>query len=140
MNRVINNIKTLGIFAIMFALVASLAGAGSASASSLVAAMDEPPVVMGQVVLKVGYFPLPAAPIQATVEFFTEQGQPAAKTLTNASGEASVQLPEGLYKVRISARGYNTYSQYVKVSADAVTYLKVALYTSMISAPRPATH
>src|SRR5687768_4045222 len=125
MSRVINNVKTLGIFAIMFALVASLAGTGSASATSLVAAIDEPPVVMGQVVIKVGYFPLPAAPVQATVEFFNEQGQPAAKTLTNASGEAAIELPEGLYKVRISARGYNTYNQYVRVSADAVTYLKV---------------
>lgn len=140
MSRIINNVKTVGLMAIMFALVASLAGAGSASASSLVAAVDEPPVVMGQVVIKVGYSPRPAAPIQATVEFINEQGQPAAKTLTNTNGEASVQLPEGLYKVRISARGYNTYNQYVKVSADAVTYLKVALYTSMLSAPRPATH
>src|SRR5688500_11498466 len=105
MNRIINQIKTLGLMAIMFAVVASLAGAGSASASSLPVDAE-----VGQVLVKVAFDPSSTAR-QARVEFFNEYGQPVAKALTDASGQAKFEFPTGTYKVRVSATGYVTVNQ-----------------------------
>jgi hypothetical protein len=132
-----NVLKTLGLTAAL-ALAVGMASAPAASASSLATSPTSlaTPLIRENGGLKVYVGFDPANPSQqATVAIYDAYGQPVAKALATYGSEVSFELPEGIYKVGITADGYRPAGEVVKVAANSTTYVKIALQSTSATSP-----
>jgi uncharacterized membrane protein len=129
-----NTIKNIGMTAAALALVAGIAGAPSASASSLSSSrLSSTPIVQQQEgkINVVVYTSRPTVtPQQATVAVLDRNGEVVSKALVNAGGQITFKVNTGAYKVQVSADGFGTETREVKVSPDATSNVKVVLYSA----------
>ena len=80
-------------------------GAGIVNARRAIESLSQPGFLAGQVTGLLGQ------PVKdATVKIYDEQGAPVAKVTTDSLGAYSKQLPNGAYRIEISAFGYQAYS------------------------------
>jgi hypothetical protein len=137
-----NLVRKIGFAAAAFALAAGIASAPVASAGPLLSSGKgslSTPLVRetGSLKVYVGFVP-EGTTQQATVAVYDEYGQGVAKALAHYGSELSFDLSEGIYKLRITAKGYRPAGEVVKVAANSTTYVKIALQSSS-STPPPAS-
>jgi hypothetical protein len=130
-----NIIKKIGFTASALALAAGIASAPSASASSLSASSSPVPIVEEQVGKLQVYvaFQSPTTTQQATVTVYDQGGQSVAKALAGNNSPAGFVLNEGIYKVYVTAKGYETAAQVVEVTANSSTAVKFGLKRALAS-------
>jgi len=128
-------VKKIGFTAAALALAAGIASAPAASASSLSVSTGPVPIIEQQVGKLQVYvaFENPTTTQQATVTVYDQSGQPVAKALAGNNSPAGFVLNEGIYKVYVTAKGYETAAQVVEVTADSSTAVKFGLKRAFTS-------
>lgn len=116
-------IRTLGLMGIMMALAGFLAAANSAPAS---AASIRPTQGIGKVSVTARAISSASA-VRIDVVIYDANANSVAKGTIGSGGTFGVALLAGEYKVTVSARGYNTYAQSVKVEAEGTSTINTTL-------------
>jgi hypothetical protein len=135
--KIKNVMKTLGLTAAL-TLAVGMASAPPASASSLAASNSSisTPLIREQIGKLSVYvdFASPSSSQYATVAVYNEDGV-VAKAVARPNQAVGFALNEGIYKVHITAQGYESVTQEVKVVANDTTTVKVQLK----SVPSPSS-
>jgi hypothetical protein len=130
-------IRTLGLMGLMMAIAGLLAtNVHSASANGI-----EPNNPVGKVAVWAAFNPAPppAASFHAAVVISDAKGNVVAKGNIGSTETSFVtRLPEGIYKVSVSAAGYSEYTEVVKVTAKQASLVH-ALLTAPIVPPVAGT-
>ena len=122
----------------MVAFAILLGSASSASAATIGTVVTDPPIVITDppvgTVPSLGKLQLKAtdelkgfAVADAVIVVWDAKGRKVASQVTNADGKTTIELVQGLYKVRVYASGYEVYGQTVKIAAGQATTLEAAL-------------
>lgn len=129
-----NSVRVLGLFAIMMAFAAMFA-AGPASANGLTPATDQGRVPMGTYLVRVVDAKTQEIVNGAEIEILNASGNVVAKAVVGADAKnPSVQsdavefrLPQGNYKMYITAPGYETVNTQISVKAGRTIRSQIAL-------------
>jgi len=121
-------VKVLGIMAVVGAFAIAAFPTSSLAASASLAGGAE----YGKAAITVWDASSPTAvaqmPVQgATIEIVNTAGNVVAVHTTDSSGNVRIGLGEGFYKVRVSAKGYNSAGAYVEIQNGQVTNLSIGL-------------
>jgi hypothetical protein len=132
-----NLVKAFGMFGMMLALAATLvASPAPASAATYpgpgVTPGATPP--LGKLSVIVSDATTSSAIAQAGVLIYDRYGKVAAKGETDKTGEFSIDLPKGTYKVQVTANGYESHGQTASVSP----YFEVAIIAELKPAASPS--
>ena len=124
-------VKKIGFTAAALALAAGLASAPAASASSL-SSIGTSPIVQnvntGKLSVAVETMSASALNPLAIVTVYNEKGEAVAKAETSPNSNiVGFVLAEGIYKVVVTAQGFQPTGDYVKVVANDSTDVKFLL-------------
>jgi hypothetical protein len=111
----------LGLFALMVALVATLAATSSAPASAK--SIDGKLNVYAYNTIQAGLGGINAA----SVVVLDPTGQAIVKGSTDAGGFFSSYLPEGVYKLTVTAQGFQPFSTAIKIAVGQSTSIQAGL-------------
>lgn len=131
-NQISKSVRFLGLMGMMAAFAGALAFAPAADARRLDHKIDYGKLNVAAVDANSG-----VAVSGATVEVLNASGDRVAKELTNAYGQFSMYISVGTYTVRVTATGYEQFSDVVKVAAAKSTNVQAALKST--SPPVPTT-
>jgi hypothetical protein len=141
MNRLListaKSVKVIGLMGLMVALAAMMAGPRAASAAT-------PPPAGGAAYGKINVYVTTASAnadfrvAGAIVRLDSDGGQTLAKGLTNANGNFASYVPQGTYKIKVIADGYQEFSRVVKIAGGRGTTVHANLVPqAAVSAPAP---
>ncbi len=119
-----NSVRVLGLFAIMMAFAAMFA-AGSASANTITPNTSR--VSAGTFIVSVVDAKSQDIVAGAEVEISNAKGQVVAKAVVGKSGVVEFKLAQGVYKMHVSAEGYQTMSAEIAIKSGQSSKTQVAL-------------
>lgn len=122
--RIAKVIRTLGLMGIMMALAASL---GSASTTSAASPSGNVPPMPGKLIVYASAISSTNALTPISVSVRGEQNSHIFGGVVNNNTPYGVKLPEGVYEVMVSAPGFETQGETVKVANGGLTQLKFEL-------------
>jgi hypothetical protein len=121
-------IRTLGVMGIMLALAGfAVSSAPSASAASAPTSVRGD---YGALSVTVDFLAGASDRNVATVVVQNRNGKLIDKGTTNSDGTYTVKLMPDAYKITVTADGYKSYSQTVRVTSSQTSEVKVALESS----------
>jgi len=134
---IVKSARIMALMGMMATLVAVMAGAPSASAAARIspsgAVADGKLSVFVSGKTAIGSGGIAGASIQVT----DSPGQLVAQGTTDSKGSFSGYVPEGTYKLRITAGGFQEFSTYIKIAAGQTTSVRAQLQP--VATPVPAS-
>lgn len=125
--RINKVIRTLGVMGIMMAMAGFLAANTAPASAASIGSSTQPMPRVGQVIVYAQAQSPATDTVVMDVVIFDAKGNSVAKGKIYGDGKFSAQLISGEYKVQVSAKGYTTFNQDIRIDANTNTIVKIAL-------------